>query len=133
AFAATLAELFSDEGLLFLDPRDERLARQVAPLYRRALEDAEVIDRCLGEQAARLAAADFSEQVPLRPGSPLVFVHPDGADGPRFRLQRRDADAAVGDARRYILAGTDRATSVREVVARLQEEPLSCSTSALLR
>ena len=77
--------------------------------------------------------ADFSEQVPLRPGSPLVFVHPDGAEGPRFRLQRRDADAAVGDVRMYILAGTDRATSARDVLARLEEEPLSFSTSALLR
>lgn len=133
AFAATLAELFSEEGLLFLDPRDERLAREVAPLYRRALEDAEVIDRSLGEQAARLAAADFSEQVPRRPGSPLVFVHPDGAQGPRFRLQRSDAGAAARDARTYTLAGTDRATSAGEVLARLEEEPLACSTSALLR
>jgi bacillithiol biosynthesis cysteine-adding enzyme BshC len=142
AFAGALAELFSDEGLLFLDPRDERLARQAAPLYRRAIDDATLIDRCLGDQAARLAAADFSEQIPLRPGSPLVFVHPDGAEGPRFRLQRREAPedgattadgAASSGAASYVLAGTDRTISARDVVARLEHEPLACSTSALLR
>lgn len=133
AFAGALAEVFCDDGLLFLDPRDARIARQVAPLYRRALDDAALIDRCLGDQAARLARADFSEQVPLRPGSPLVFVHPDGAEGPRFRLQRSDAGTAASGAPSYVLAGTDRAMSAREVVARLEQEPLACSTSALLR
>ena len=136
AFAGALAELFAEEGLLFLDPRDARVARAAAPLYRRALEDAPVVDRQLAEQAARLAQAGFDEQVPLRAGSPLVFVHRGGPEGPRFRLQRRETEPdrrPRDDDGDYVLAGTDEVVSSREVVRRLEHEPLSCSTSALLR
>jgi len=136
AFAGALAQVFTEEGLLFLDPRDARIARAVAPLYRRALEDAPLIDRQLAGQAARLAQAGFDEQVPLRAGSPLLFVHRGGPEGPRFRLQRREAEPdrpARDDGGDYVLAGTDEVVSSREVVRHLEQEPLSCSTSALLR
>jgi len=136
AFAGALAQVFSEEGLLFLDPRDARIARAAGPIYRRAIEDAPLIDRQLAEQAARLAQAGFDEQVPLRAGSPLVFVHRGGPEGPRFRLQRREPEPdrpARSDEGDYVLAGTDQVVSSREVVSRLEHEPLSCSTSALLR
>ena len=133
AFGGALGEVFADEGLLFFDPRDARVARQVAPLYRQAIEEAPLFERHLDEQAARLGAAGFEEQVPRRAGSPLVFVHRGGPEGPRFRLQRRDDEAAARDGGAFVLSGTDEIVVTRDLLSRLEREPLSCSTSALLR
>src|SRR5450432_836183 len=38
AFAGVLAELFADEGLLILDPREARVAALAVPIYREALD-----------------------------------------------------------------------------------------------
>ena len=47
AFAEVLAAVFADEGLVFLDPRDPRLAPLAAPIHRRALEEAPAISTAL--------------------------------------------------------------------------------------
>ena len=142
AFAGALAEVFGDgqhgasAGMLFLDPRDARVAALAAPLFRRALVDADGIDGVLGRQAARLEEAGFGVQIPLRAGSPLVFFHPRGPEGPRYRLQR-DGEATGGRngaaADDWRLAGAPGAVSSRELSAMLSSEPLRFSTSALLR
>ena len=93
AFAGVLATLFADEGLLFLDPRDARIAALAAPIYRSCLEDADVIERILQDRQAALSAAGFATQVPVR-SCALVFFHQDRAAGPRFRLQKRAGDGA---------------------------------------
>ena len=87
AFAGALGAIFADEGLLFLDPRDARVAALAAPIYRRAITDAGVIDDLLARQEQRLRDAGFDCQVALRAGSPLVFFHARGAAGPRCRLR----------------------------------------------
>lgn len=130
AFAGTLATIFSEEGLLVLDPRERRVANLAAPIYRQTLEDTGVIDRLLSERGAKLRAAGFAEQVPLRPGSPLVFFHPGEATGQRYRLQRDDAE---GTPRRWKLAGFEGFVSEVDVLAVIAGDPLRCSTSALLR
>ncbi len=130
AFAGTLASVFSEEGLLIFDPRDARVAQLAAPIYRRAIEDADAIDRQLSEQSGRLRDAGFAEQVPLRPGCPLVFFHSGEAAGPRFRLQRHDADGAPNA---WKLAGTDECVSQVDLLATIARDPLRASTSALLR
>ena len=124
AFAGALAAIFGDEGLLFLDPRDARVAALVAPLYRRSLEAAEAIDDCLARRGASLREAGFDEQVPPRPGSSLLFFHDGAPDRPRHRLQRQGAGWRTGGGRRI-----DR----DELLAQLAERPLCFSTSALLR
>jgi bacillithiol biosynthesis cysteine-adding enzyme BshC len=128
AFAGTLATVFADEGLLFLDPRDARVAALAAPLYRAAIESAEAIDGRLRERGAWLAAAGFDEQVSVRPGCPLVFFHPQGPTGPRFRLQR--GQPAGGG---WTLAGGSQVIAHDELLAALARQPLCFSTSALLR
>ncbi len=110
AFAATLAHLFADEGLLILDPRVEPVARAAAPLYRRALVEAEAIAGDLRARGEALRAAGFAEQVPVREAS-LLFHHRDGATGERFRAGAADP----------------------ELLALLEGDPLRFSTSALLR
>jgi len=124
AFAGALAAIFGDEGLLFLDPRDARIAALVAPLYRRSLDVAETIDECLGARGAALRDAGFDQQVPPRPGSSLLFFHDEGTEGPRHRLQRE------GD---HWRTGEGRTVPADELMARVSERPLCFSTSALLR
>ncbi len=109
AFAGLLGELFADEGLVVIEPRDPQLASIVAPIHERAITDAAAISTALLAQCAKLGKST----VHVRPGAPLSFVHPDGASGPRVRL---DADF-------------DRAAVCRMLAA----DPMACSTSALLR
>jgi bacillithiol biosynthesis cysteine-adding enzyme BshC len=129
AFTQVLATLFADEGLVFIDPRDARLAPLAAPVHRRALEDAEAIARGLSERGRALAEAGFSEQVHIRPGAPLCFFSPEGPEGARYRL---DPAASPGT---WSLVGHPEEASVTtaELSAWLDREPLRFTTSALLR
>ena len=127
AFAGALAAIFDDEGLLFLDPRDQRVAALVASLYRRSLEAAQEIDDCLETRAAALHQAGFDEQVPLRPGSSLLFFHEGDPQGPRHRLQR--APEGQGGWR----TGGGITVSDEALLGLMREAPLRFSTSALLR
>ncbi len=129
AFAEVLAALFADEGLVFLDPRDPRLAPLAAPIHRRALEEASAIASGLAERGRALAEAGFSEQVHIRPGAPLSFFSPDGIEGPRYRLDPTDAPGT------WSLVGHPEGASVTtaELLSWLDREPLRFTTSALLR
>lgn len=121
AFAGVLAELF--EELVLLDPRDGALAAQALAVHHRALAEAAPIARLLQDREAALAQAGFAAQVHVRPDAPLSFFHPDGAEGPRFRLEPR--------AGRWGLVGRPESFSTAEL--RAVAEPLRFSTSALLR
>jgi bacillithiol biosynthesis cysteine-adding enzyme BshC len=125
AFAGVMASLFADEGLLFFDPRDARVAAAAAPLYGAALESAAALEAGLAERGAALAAAGFDEQIPVRPGCALLFFHHGGVEGPRYRLQRQGAT--------WQLSGHGEAVAAADVAGALEGEPLRFSTSALLR
>jgi bacillithiol synthase len=125
AFAGALAAIFADEGLLFLDPRDVRVATLAAPTYRRALTDAGAIDELLARQEQRLRDAGFDCQVAVRAGSPLVFFHAHGATGPRCRLKE------AGGMWRPDSGGAPISTAA--LLDALARDPLCFSTSALLR
>jgi bacillithiol biosynthesis cysteine-adding enzyme BshC len=109
AFAGVMAELFADEGLVFVDPRDPALASVARPVHRKAIVDAERI------AAALIARSESLDRAPVhvRPGAPLGFFHERGAAGPRARV--------------------DAPFDAHALLARLDEDPLCFSTSALLR
>jgi len=123
AFAGVLSELFADEGLVLLDPRTPAMATGAAPLVRFALEEEEAIGALLEERGAALARRGFEEQVHTRADACLAFFHPAGPAGPRFRPDR-DGNGFRTPLGRISLA---------ELRARLADDPLSFSTSALLR
>ncbi len=125
SFTGLLAELFAEDGLVVLDPRDPALAAAAAPIHRRALIDAAVLADVLAARRRALADAGYDETVHVRPGAPLSFFHSDGPTGPRHRLQPVDGGfAEVGTGRRHTLA---------ELLAALDADPRAFSTSALLR
>jgi uncharacterized protein YllA (UPF0747 family) len=115
AFAGLLSELFDD--VVFVDPRDPALGAAARPVHERALRQAAAI-------AAELAAR--GGPVHVREGAPLSFFHPDGADGPRYRL------APAGDGRLAEVGGAG-AHTLDELLGALAADPLRFSTSALLR
>jgi bacillithiol biosynthesis cysteine-adding enzyme BshC len=126
AFAGVLATIFAEDGLLVLDPRDARVAAAAAPLYARALDDAEALEAALRSRGEALARAGFEVQIPVRDGCALVFFHAGDARGPRYRLKR-----AAGA--RWELAGASRTIDDAEARRVLASDPLRFSTSALLR
>ena len=129
AFAGVIAELFAPEGLVVVDPRDPALAAAVAPVHARALDDAPRIASALLARCAELERAGQSIQVHVRAGAPLAFFHPDGALGPRVRLEPRGPGPgnALGE------VGGDRVHDRRALHAALAADPRTFSTSALLR
>ncbi|MDQ3266193.1 MAG: bacillithiol biosynthesis BshC [Myxococcota bacterium] len=126
AFAGMLAELFSGDGLILFDPRQPAVSRLWAPMLAHALRDEQRITFVLEERCAAIRAAGFEPQVHVRPGSPLVFVHPDGAEGPRYRVDRQEDG-------QYLLVGTDRLLTRDALFTLARRDPFSLSSSALLR
>lgn len=125
AFAGMLAEIFEPDGLLVLQPRDPAFAACAAPLHRRALEQADEIERLLLERDAALRAHGHEPAVRVRQGSPLSFFHAEGAAGSRRRLERCEGGfREIGETRTWTLA---------QLLERLEADPLAFSTSALLR
>ncbi|MFP2926522.1 bacillithiol biosynthesis cysteine-adding enzyme BshC, partial [Pyxidicoccus sp. 3LG] len=128
AFTEALSTIFAEEGLIFLDPRDPRLAPLAAPVHRLAIQEAEAISAALASRVDALSDAGFAVQVHIRPGSPLGFFSPDGPEGPRYRLDPLGPDT-------WSLVGHPDAKTVTtaELLGWLEREPLRFTTSALLR
>ncbi|MCB9639170.1 MAG: bacillithiol biosynthesis cysteine-adding enzyme BshC [Myxococcales bacterium] len=125
AFAALLHEIFASEGLLIFHPRHPSLASLAAPVHQRAISEASAIEARLKEREEALQQADFRVQIPLRPGATLSFFHPEGPEGPRFRIMQEE--------QQFALAGSELRFSQDQLLEQLQKHPERFSTSALLR
>ncbi len=126
AFAGVLGELFAPEGLVVIDPRDPALAAAAAPVHARAIEHAERIASALIAHGRELERAGRAAPVHVRPGAPLSFFHPDGAEGPRVRIE------PAGPAR-FVEVGGERGFDRTSLADALRVDPRRFSTSALLR
>ena len=80
---------------------------------------------CSPRAAQRCARLDSRSRSRRRPGSPLPFFHPEGSQGPRYRLLCRGDD--------YEVQGSGAKISRSELLALLEREPQRFSSSALLR
>jgi bacillithiol biosynthesis cysteine-adding enzyme BshC len=142
AFAGVLAELFAPEGLVMIDPRDPALAAVTAPVHARALMDADRIAAAMVARCGELERAGARVPVHVRPGAPLSFFHPEGAQGPRVRLEAveqvpvthaegagRSADIEVA----FAEIGSGHLHARDALLAALRDDPRTFSTSALLR
>lgn len=125
AFAEVLAALFAEEGLVLVDPRTPALASEAAPIHHRNLVHADLLSQALLDRSAALDAAGFSSAVHIRPGAPLSFFHPQGIEGPRYRLEAGDGV--------FLEVGGEGRHTTEELIAALEREPRLFSTSALLR
>lgn len=124
AFARTLASLFSDEGLVFIDPRRPAVAALAREVVARAITDQSRLAALLAERTRQLGEAGFAEQIALRPHTTLCFFHRE-VSGPRYRLER------CGDG--YTTPASTALLDEPALLALVREQPLAFSTSALLR
>jgi bacillithiol biosynthesis cysteine-adding enzyme BshC len=121
AFAGVMRVLFGAHGLMLIDPSEH--PRAAAPVHLRAVRDAGRIAERLEARSAALEAAGFAVQVSVRHGAPLSFFHPDGAEGPRYRLTPD-----------FQLVGREGTPFTHEALLNAVEQtPERFSTSALLR
>jgi uncharacterized protein YllA (UPF0747 family) len=82
AFVKAMSRFYPE--LVFVEPR--RLPSRA--VFAQAMARAAEIERVLVERGRALRAAGFEEQVKIRPGYTLLFHHPEGPEGPRFRLRQ---------------------------------------------
>jgi bacillithiol biosynthesis cysteine-adding enzyme BshC len=73
AFATLFARIFSDHGLILLDPLDERLHRVAAPLLRDALAHRDELNELLLKRGKELERAGYEVQVKVTSHSTLLF------------------------------------------------------------
>ena len=125
SFAGLLTELLAAHGLLVFNPRAPSCAALTAPIHRSAVGSAGAIADRLLARCEKLSDAGFSAPVHIRPQAPLSFFHPDGDEGPRYRI--------APDAGQWTVVGGNRTVSAAEVDDALETRPRRFSTSALLR
>lgn len=78
AFASLFARIFSDDGLILLDPLDERLHRVAAPLLRDALAQRDELNDLLLRRGRELDQAGYEAQVKVTSHSTLLFSLEEG-------------------------------------------------------
>ncbi len=127
AFAGLLSEWFGAHGLLLFEVRDALVATGAARFHAWAIEESDDINEALKARAGELEAAGYGTQVNVRTDCALSFWHPEGADGPRHRLQCGSDDLP------WSLAGHSARFSRAELLEQLSADPMLASSSALLR
>lgn len=117
AFAHFYAWLFESYGMLFFNPWEPTLKPKRQEIFSKAfLQSAEI---------EVLISQTETQPIFVRKNSPLFFYHPDGADTPRYRLEREN------DLLKMV--GGDKTVSVAQLQMDLQSAPEKFSASALLR
>jgi bacillithiol biosynthesis cysteine-adding enzyme BshC len=131
AFAKLFARLFSQQGLILLDPLDSPLHRIAAPVYRQAIEDRDALNEKLLRRGKELESAGFSAQVKVTAKSTLLFymgnAYGDKAQ-PAYGVRKAIATAGHGK----FQAG-EKQWSAAELLQAIESTPEDFSPSALLR
>jgi len=85
AFARLITRIFSQYGLILLDPSDAELHKVAAPLFVEAIDRAPEVDEALLAQNEELSQAGYHEQVKVTEQSTPLFAVVDGARVPVHR------------------------------------------------
>src|SRR5207253_9685032 len=101
AFAKFYARIFSDLGIVFLNPLDAELHHVAQPVFRAALEKSEEINQSLLTRNHELEAAGYHAQVKVTPSHTLCFCFEDGA---RIPVRHQDGELFFGE-RKLAAAG----------------------------
>ena len=121
AFGRLVQRLFAGQGLVVLDPLHPKLQQLSRPLFRRALEETEALQKLVREASRRLAKAGYHVQVRLRENATMLFVL---VGGRRLPLRRRRHGA--------FLAG-EAEHSLDDLLSLLDAHPERFSPNVLLR
>lgn len=120
AFAKFYTKVFSDLGVVFLNPLDAELHRIAQPVFRAALEKSEEINQALLERNKELETAGYTAQVKVTPSHTLCFYLEDGARTP---IKHHDQEFFVGE----------RKLAAAELLKETERCPERFSANVLLR
>ena len=120
AFGRFYTKIFSDLGVIFLNPLDPELHRIAQPVFRAALEKCEEINSTLLKRNKELEGAGYTAQVKVTPSHTLCFYLEEGARTP---VKHHDKEFFVGERK---LAAT-------ELVLETERCPERFSANVLLR
>ena len=120
AFGKLMTRLLAGRGIIFIDPLDARLHRLAAPVYLRALNEADSLREELLARSKELESAGFHVQVKVTSETTLLFCN---VNGRREPLRSRGGKLFAGDVE----------FSRDQLVAAFEKAPESLTPSALLR
>src|ERR1700675_312258 len=131
AFAKLFARLFSQQGLILLDPLDPALHRIAAPVYLQAIEDRDALNEKLLRRGKELEEAGFSAQVKVTAKSTLLFYM--GCEcGDKAQTSDGVRKAITTSGHGKFQAGEKQWASA-ELLKAIESAPQDFSPSALLR
>jgi len=120
AFGKLMARLLAGRGVIFMDPLDRRLHQLAIPVYRRAVEESELLRDALLARSKELEHAGFHAQVKVTRETTLLFYN---ADGRREPVRSRNGKFVAGKA----------SFSREEILAVIERRPEDFTPNALLR
>jgi bacillithiol synthase len=120
AFARFYTKIFSEMGVVFLNPLDQELHRIAQPVFRAALEKSEEINQELVARNQELEAAGYHAQVKVTPSHTLCFYFEDGARTP---VRHQDGEFLIGE----------RKLAAAELLTEAERCPEKFSANVLLR
>ncbi len=120
AFARFYCKVFSEMGVIFLNPLDAELHRIAQPVFRAALEKSEEINQALVARNHELEAAGYHAQVKVTPSHTLCFYFEDGVRTP---IRHQDREFFIGE----------RKLTAAELLDEAERCPEKFSANVLLR
>ncbi len=121
AFGAWMASLFSEKGLVLVDPSEPGLKRIALPLFEREIAEKSPVSRAMREQTRLLERAGYPPQIELREGMLTLF----------FQNPAREAIAVRDDG--FELRASARRFTNGDLTALLKKSPEHFSPNAALR
>ena len=128
SFARFYARIFSEWGVIVIDPSDSEFAHVAQPIYRAAVERAPELATALLNRGKDLERAGYHQQVKVTESSVLLFTMRNGA---RTSLARR----TVGTNSEFVVDGEAAAEKLNQaqLLAEIDEHPEHFSPNVLLR
>ena len=123
AFGKLFARLLAGRGMILLDPLDRSLHRIAAPIFRRAIEDAEPLRDELLARGKALDKAGFHSQVKVTAETTLLFMN---VDERREPVRLRSGKFVVG-------TRGGKTFSREEILGLIEKTPEIFSPNVLLR
>lgn len=124
SFARFLTRLFSEWGVVLLDPLDEAVHRLSAPIYQRVLSQAGELRLRLQERSGELIKAGYHAQVHIGEDSTMLFAEREG--------NRLPVHSSGDESQRFAI-GANHAASLQDLENEISAHPLNFSSNVLLR
>ncbi|HEX5410956.1 MAG TPA: bacillithiol biosynthesis cysteine-adding enzyme BshC [Terriglobia bacterium] len=124
AFAQFLTRLFGRWGVILLDPMDEAVHALAAPIYRKALRQADEFRSLLQKRADDLVRSGYHAQVHIAEDSTLLFAE---------RKGNRLPVHSSGAGKHELLIGDGQTASFKDLENEINDRPINFSANVLLR